>query len=507
MIALRRSLIPYAVLAAAVLAAFGASLTTGFHFDDYSLFGNPAITSPGGWLELLGPGQTRPLTYLSFWFNYAIGGESPVGYHALSLLLHLATVLLLYGALVKLMPVKPAFIAAALFAIHPIQTEPVVYIFARATLLMTLFCVLSLRSWLAGRRWVAVVWFALALLGKEECAAFPLFLLMLHFSQTRKRREYAPIAVMVGLALAAGGRVIYVLSQTPDAGAGAASIHRPARYLLAQGAVIWRYLRLLVVPHGFTVDPEIGIPPVTWGVVAWIALAGLAVWALRWFRGAGAGFWFLGGLILLLPSSSIFPADDLAADRRMYLPLLAFAAAIALLASRFDKRLLAAAGLVLIALTMGRVHVWRSERTLWAEAVERAPHKLRPRLQLARASDAASAIELLREAARLAPEDPRPQAALGRRLLELQRPGEALAAFGRALALAPRDPLAYNNRGVALLLLGQRDAAREDFERALRLDACLFDARLNLLRMGVTIEAPGGCRYTVAQREALVQAR
>ena len=78
---------------------------------------------------------------------------------------------------------------------------------------------------------------------------------------------------------------------------------------------------LLVVPYGFTVDPDIRVPPVWLGVLAWIAIAALAVAAWRYRA------WALAGLILLLPSSSIFPAADLAADRRMYLPLFAFAAA------------------------------------------------------------------------------------------------------------------------------------------------------------------------------------
>ena len=82
--------------------------------------------------------------------------------------------------------------------------------------------------------------------------------------------------------------------------------------------------------------------------------------------------------------------------------------------------------------------------------------------------------------------------------LESGRPREALAEFGRALALAPRDPRALNNRGTALAALGQTEAARRDFERALEADPCLFEARLNL-RQG-----PGaGCRYTPEQQRAL----
>src|ERR1035441_1728122 len=75
------------LLLAAALAAFGASLGSGFHFDDYAIFSNPVLTSPWGWLQVWGWRQTRPLTYLTFWLNYQAGGQDPLGYHPLQLLL------------------------------------------------------------------------------------------------------------------------------------------------------------------------------------------------------------------------------------------------------------------------------------------------------------------------------------------------------------------------------------------------------------------------------------
>jgi lipoprotein NlpI len=76
-------------------------------------------------------------------------------------------------------------------------------------------------------------------------------------------------------------------------------------------------------------------------------------------------------------------------------------------------------------------------------------------------------------------------------------------AFGRALALAPRDANAFNNRGVALLALNQTGAAREDFFRALAMDPCQFDARLNLRRLGEAPPLPPGCAFTAEQEKAL----
>jgi protein O-mannosyl-transferase len=516
---LDRSSIFYFVLAAAVLIAFGASVTASFHFDDYALFGDPHVTSPSGWYEVWRLEQTRPLTYFTFWLNHAAGGADPSGYHAFNVLIHLLSVLLLYGTVSKLAPGWPALAGAVFFAIHPVQAEPVIYIYARATLLMTLFCLLSLREWLNGRLWVAVAWFVPAMLAKEECAAFPLFLLLLHFSKSRNRRELPAIGTMLAVAVAIGLRVVYILAQIPDSGAGAGSSITAKNYFLTQGSVIWHYFTLLLFPWGFTVDHDVPIESTGVGLFYWATTVAIAVVAACHFSRARWGFWFLGGLVLLLPSSSVFPANDLMAERRLYLPMIAMGVACVLmfqalasdsdrvgwflrLASRTGKKGFAALSLVLLLITIGRVQVWQTERSLWAEAVERSPGKLRPRLQLARASEPAAAIQILGDAKTIAPEDPRVASELGRRFVEAGRPAEALAEFGRALALDPGNPMAHNNRGVILLQLGQTEVAKRDFERALELAPCQFDARLNLLRIGVRTKGDG-CRYPPEQAAVL----
>ena len=464
------------LLAAATLAAFGASLGSGFHFDDYAIFDHP---SPGKLLTLR---ETRPLTDLTFWLNYALGGRNPVGYHAVNLALHMGAVLLAYACLRRLLPERTALAAAAIFALHPIQAEAVDYVWARSIVLATLLCLASLRDWLEGRRWRAVGWFAAALLAKEEVAAFPLLLWWLSRTKGEPRR-FPQIAVMLALSLAAGLRTIYATAVTPGAPAGLQAGISPASYLLAQGPVILRYLRLMVVPYGFTIDPDIRVPALWLGLAAWAAVAALAVLAWRHAR------WAIAGLILLIPSSTIFPAAVLAADRRLDFPLLWFAAAAAiwLVRMRLDR----AAAVALAILSIFRTGVWMSDRSLWGEAVARAPHKIRPKIQLARALPPADGLKLLAQARTEAPQDPAVAAETGRILLAEGEADAALAEFGRALALAPRDARYLNDRGVALAAMGQRDAARADFERALAIDPALDEARENLGKLGArTTVAP-----------------
>jgi tetratricopeptide (TPR) repeat protein len=456
-------------LLAAAVVAFGASLASGFHFDDYAIFSDPALTSASGWTAIFSLRQTRPLTFLTLWFNYAIGGGDPILYHAVNLALHLAAVALAYECLRRLLPEGAALAAAAIFALHPLQAEAVDYIWARSIVLATLLCLASLFEWLNGRRWTAVAWFAAALLAKEEIAAFPLVLWWLD------RKRPAPVAAMLGLSIASGVRAAYATAVTAGSGAGLQAGITPAKYFLAEGLVILRYLRLLVIPYGFTVDPDIRVPPVWLGVLGWAAVAALAALAWRYAR------WALAGLVLLIPSSTVFPAADLAADRRMYLPLFAFAAAAGpWLARAWAGRGIAVA---LTILSLMRTQVWMSDRALWSEAVERAPEKVRPKVQLARAVPAAKALELLAKARALAPYDAGVAAETGKTFLAEGQYDAALEEFGRALALDPRDARNFNNRGVALAGLGQRDAARADFDRALRIDPGLTEARQNLEKL------------------------
>ena len=471
------------LLLAAALAAFGASLGSGFHFDDYAIFSDPVLTSPWGWLQVWGWRQTRPLTYLTFWLNNQTGGQDALGYHMLNLLLHLGAVLLAYECLRRLLPERAALVAAVLFAVHPLQAEAVDYVWGRSIVLAALLCFAALLCWITDRPWTAVACFAAALLAKEECAAFPLVLALL----PEKPRGRSHMAVMLGLAVAAGARVIYVTAVTLGAPAGLRAGISPWHYFLAQGPVILRYLRLLIVPYGFTVDADIRLPPVWLGILAWGAIAALAAFLWRYRSHAWAP-WLLAALILLIPSSSVFPAADLSADRRMYLPMLGFAAAAGWLLTRVRSVALAAVVVVVLTgVSIGRTQVWMTEERLWREAVRRAPDKVRPKIQLSRAVPAAEALELLARARDLAPYDPAVAAETGKVLLSEGQPAGALEEFGRALALDPLDARNFNNRGVALDALGQIDAARQDFERALRMDPGLTEARQNLQKL----PAPG----------------
>jgi tetratricopeptide (TPR) repeat protein len=191
----------------------------------------------------------------------------------------------------------------------------------------------------------------------------------------------------------------------------------------------------------------------------------------------------------------------------MYLPLVAFAIGGAMLLSKLRSAAFALVIGAFLAISLHYSLVWRIEQSLWTEAVAHAPRKVRPRIQLARTLDPPHALAALEEARRIAPDSPDVESEEGRVYLAAGMPAQALSAFGRALSLEPNDAEALQNRGAALLAMGQTEPARRDFEEALKRNPCLFEARLNLLRMGVRTEAPDSCRFTPSQKSDLASSR
>ncbi len=137
-------------LCALTFLAFSNSFQAGFAFDNRGLLLNdPRIreaTSPNAalilqhtyWWPTGESGLYRPLTTLSYLFNYAIleDKNQPVGYHWINLLLHTGNVLLVYVLALRLLrKFWPAVFVAALWAVHPVLTESVTNIIGRADLL------------------------------------------------------------------------------------------------------------------------------------------------------------------------------------------------------------------------------------------------------------------------------------------------------------------------------------------------------------------------------------
>ena len=109
--------------AALFVVAYGSTLTSSFHFDDYYMLQDPVVTDSSGWWEAFRPERTRPLTYLTFWLNYQLGAEDSAGYHAVNQLLHGLTAWFAWTLFQSLLRPRAALLAAAIFAFHPLQSR------------------------------------------------------------------------------------------------------------------------------------------------------------------------------------------------------------------------------------------------------------------------------------------------------------------------------------------------------------------------------------------------
>src|SRR5580698_2623938 len=134
------SRIPAAVLLALLtLIVYLPSLSNGFILDDDSYVQkNPTLRSAEGlwkiWTQPTATPQYYPLVHTSFWFEYQMWGDRPIGYHIDNILLHTLGAILLWLLLARLKIPLP-WLAAAIFAVHPINIESVAWITERKNVL------------------------------------------------------------------------------------------------------------------------------------------------------------------------------------------------------------------------------------------------------------------------------------------------------------------------------------------------------------------------------------
>jgi protein O-mannosyl-transferase len=209
------------VIAGACFLAYSPALKGPFLWDDNKyITDNELIGAPDGlfriWFSTDVPSQYFPLVYTSFRFEYRLWGLNPIGYHVVNIVLHILCALLLWLILRRL-SIPAAFVAAAAFALHPVNVESVAWIAERKNTSMLVFFLLSallyielvLRnhsSWKGILLYVlSLICFALSLFSKTTACVLPLILiLILWFKQVpfnaRRILQLIPYFVL-GLAM------------------------------------------------------------------------------------------------------------------------------------------------------------------------------------------------------------------------------------------------------------------------------------------------------------------
>ena len=497
------------LLIVAAVLAYGRAMTNGWGWrDDDAISSKLTAGSPGAiWAHPSAEGSYAPLTTTTFWAERRLWAKpaqenGAVGSHIVNVLLHVLCVVLAWRVLVMLgMP--GAFLAAALFALHPIQATTVAWISQRAMLLSAAFALGSAwailrftlspapRDW--SYCWVATVLFLLALLSSPMVALLPAGLLILIW--WKQPNEPRPV---IGTLAAWGGFgllwLIFSASLEPPASwpleaNGSLSV---LDWFVIAGQACWVYVSRLAAP--WTLQFAYGLNGAD-RLTAWIWPIGVllivgGLWAFRRTIGRGplaAAVWFLA---LLAPSFGFvehrFLSVSLAGESFVYLASLGLFALVAAGVVRGAKALwrgspgfagpagrpaeilgappslgatFSVVGLtvilaVLLAFaTRARTAPFKSADAMWTNAAERNPQSAIAPSELgnwwARQADRA-------------------------RLTRMQSGVDydwkrALVYYKDALKLREDSAVLHDQCGLALSALGFADDARNEFTRALAL--------------------------------------
>lgn len=393
-----------AALCLLTLAAYSNSFHTGLALDsrqailsderirDATSHNIDLVLNHTYWWPYDESGLYRPLTTLSYLFNYAVlgGRDRPAGYHVVNLLLHMVNVLLVYALSTRLVRrFWPAVFIAAVWAVHPVLTEGVTNIVGRADLLAG-FGVLAgfwmyLRGGLAGLAGLLLA-SAVGVFSKESAVVLPGVIVLYELACGRQFRR-AAVGCLVALAPVAA-----MLLQRTAVLADALPTHIPFTDNPLAGTGFWtakltavqvmgRYLGLLVWPARLSADYSYAQVPLSHGRagdwLAWVAVAAVAVAAILSYRWNRVVFFFAAfAFLTLLPSSNLlFPAGTIMAERLLYLPAVGFAACLvlALYRTRFAPAVLCLVVAALAARTWMRNPDWRDDFTMAKALVRTSP--------------------------------------------------------------------------------------------------------------------------------------
>lgn len=530
------------LVAAAVWLVYGRALDAPFIFDDsISVLHNPTIRSL--W-PLVGdaaqrgplrpptenPMSARPLVNFSLAVNYRWGQLDPRGYRAFNIFLHMLNAMLLWD-LVQRTLVLPYFggrfdgaapwlalAAAVLWAAHPLVTEAVVYVTQRTELMVALFYLgtlyASVRYWTADAPAARGTWLVVATLAglagaasKEVMVSAPFGVLL--FERTFVSDSYRAVfrrswPLYVGLSLSwlllAALQAGTPRSESAGFGLGVPLID----WWCTQAQIFVMYLRLSVWASPLAIHyalPHLETFRTVWMYVA--AVAGLAAITLILLWRRRAAGWLLACVFAVLAPTHLVPiATEIAAERRMYLPL----AALVVLAVVGGYRLLQLAGrrieshwplwgvgllALVLAVVFGvadirRIAMYYDPIALWQENVALQPYnhvaQLNLAIELSAAGRPQDAIEHYAAAIAAKPDFTEGRYRLGMALAAAGRLDEAIAELQQVVREKPDAARIHNNLGVVLFSAGRLPEAIAEFEKTLKIEPEFAEARDNLNR-------------------------
>ncbi len=533
-----KGLLGAAIIFLAAWFCYYPSLNGGFVWDDDQLLTESRIIkAPDGLRRIWCTTEVVdfwPATNSSLWTEWRLWGMDLAGYRATNVILHVAAALLIWTILRRL-SIPGAFLAAMIFAVHPVNVESVAWIAQRKNTLSMLFFLLSVLWYLKGMQpaagkaapgclkgagreaasdilhpssfiphpssfyWLSLAAFALAMLGKGSVAVLPVVLLGIVWWR-RKIEQRDVIGVLPFFAVAALLTAVNIWFQTHGSG----EVFRTASFMervLGAGGVIWFYLYKAVLPFDLSfVYPqwEIQAGNVLW----WLPLlAALAVTAVLWrYRETWSRpFLFAWGFfcVSLAPVMGFTDVEymecSLVADHYQYIAIIGVislaAAGWSVWHGQMPGRIRWAGGGAGVILVIALVVLSWQQSSLYSGELFQDSLKKNPRscivnnnmgTVLKKAGRLKEAAEYFKRAVDLKPDYLAARNNLAVVLNNLGQTQEAIKLLQQVLLQKPDYPEALNNLGAILIAAGRPEEAEKYIEQALRVKPDYARAHYNL---------------------------
>ncbi|RMF97499.1 MAG: tetratricopeptide repeat protein [Candidatus Schekmanbacteria bacterium] len=494
------------------------SLKTPFLFDDLLII-NPSVDYSGGikaLLESIDIFSSRPLLGTTYRLNSLISRGNPAGYHIVNIALHFLNSLLLFF-IVRMLLLKTSdisellqinilsFASVLFFLVHPLASESVIYITGRSSLLYTFFLLLSFLSFLKAIEaksiklflhiTVSLLFFFCALLSKEISLIFPAFILiatLFFYRDENKERTillflpYFLISLFVSLLKMPS---LFIL-KSPDK-----TVRPLFTHILTEFNVFAHYLLKMLYPVNLNIDPffsDIGSLFNVHFLLGFLIFTLLIFIAYRIKKNLPLSSFGIIWLILAFSPHLLVRLRDYMCERWLYFPLIALAFLISdplkrLISKKeqMKKKYIAAAILCLstcfyLGLTGNRIMDWKSDISIWKDAVKKSPQKFRTHANLGYVLLKKERYEEAKEEIKKAIEINNKYAEIHYYLAEaylgLGNDDMALKEFEESLKYLPYydyndNPTYYNsliNMGVIFFKKGDKQKALESFNAAIR---------------------------------------
>ncbi len=514
-----------AIIFVTTILSYSNILTNGFAWDDPDFYKNwPVLYNVSnigslltGEVPVQHEGVYRPIrSVLQLLLFQTFGPENATGYHAISLLIHLAGTLAVFLILEKLTGVRLiAFIGALLFGVHPIHTESITYlttsidVFGSVLALWSLYAYLRFTESNRQSHWyISIVLAWIAFFNYEIALVVPVLIVLIEWYRHEFSYQYAlkkamrlwpywlgVLAYLIGrLSAGVGSRVL-----TPDPTESNLAVR-----VLTMGKAFVKYIYLQFIPYPQNVFHKINLshtlsdPKVALSWLAVIALVVVAiVFAKKLKLWSVAILWFF---IALAPVSNIVPTGIIMAEKYTYLASVAGVLVIALAIHQISQRAGKQGmmiGMIITAiitaaygtLTFQRNMVWASDLTLWQATLEQRPDYGRVHSNVGfsyyRLDEDEKALGYFLKAKELEPDLPLIYHNLGNVYDELEEYDEAienylLAIDKQAGAETYNYAETYNNLATVYQKIGDLEKAKENYQKAVDFDPNYFRAISNL---------------------------